>query len=145
MEPSEIKLAPFDQVFFDSLNPADRAQILKPENAVFRTILVGGEKAGVVGYIPFRDEHREGFAQAIVLPAFRGHGIAGIADDLLAKEAGLIRLHVTITTTNIPSLHSIVRAGFTQVSEEKLTELRAQGKLNADQIRFTKEYIQRHA
>ncbi|MEI7741059.1 MAG: GNAT family N-acetyltransferase [bacterium] len=132
-----MELKPFDREFFDSL-PGHEEVVIEPDG-IYYTITLHGEKAGVVGAIPSR-EPKSAFVQIVLAPEFRGRGLTSRAEDELARLHELKTLFATINNDNFASLKAHSKAGFTILSEEKLTHLRELGKLKPNQIRMEKNY-----
>jgi len=132
-----MELVEFDEEFFESLEGKEKV-LIKKEGFNY-TILINGEKAGIVGFFPSIKNNNEGFVQIILSPKFRG-GYLNVAEDFLAEKHNLIRLYATIKTENIVSIKAHMKARFKLVSENKMKILREIGVLGDNEIRMIKEY-----
>ena len=135
----KIELEDFDMKFFNSL--ADKDKIMYNSKGVYHTIMVDGEKAGIVGYIALVSEEKGGFVQIILDKKFRGKGIVEKAEDLLVGVYGLEVLYATIEEENIASLKSHLKLGFKVVAGERLKYLWEKKLLKKNETRLVKKYV----
>lgn len=133
-----IKLLPFDKEFFESIE--DQNLMAYQDDGKYHTILVNGEKAGIVGFLPSRRSEEEGFVQIVLIKSFRGRGLVKTAEDLLARQYGFKRLYATIVKDNLPSISSHLKCGFQMVNEAEMEKLKKGGFLEENEIRLVKEY-----
>jgi RimJ/RimL family protein N-acetyltransferase len=133
-----IKLEKFDKDFFDTLDGKER--VMFSESGTYYTILCDNQKAGVVGYIPMEFSRNLGFVQIVIDPNFRGLGIVGLAEDLLAQKHNLKTLYATIKKNNIISIRAHQKIGFEAIGDKELTELRKNNFLKEDEIKLEKHY-----
>ena len=135
----KIKLADFDHKYYSSLK--DKDSIIPPSiNTIYHIIEVDGLKAGIVGYIPIKNDTTIGFVQIILIPEYRGKGIIKIAEEMLVKKYKIKKLYATIKEQNIASIKAHKKYGFVEEKAEIIEKLRKQGYLKRDQIRFYKYY-----
>jgi len=135
----DVKLKPFSRSFFNTLS--GKEAVLDPDRFEFteyRTILVNGEKAGVVGMIFPKGDRSWGAIQIALEPRFRGKGLLQACEDMLASELKVYNLYATIEKENIHSINSHKRAGFRMLSEVDLKKIRKQGFLKESQVRLYK-------
>jgi RimJ/RimL family protein N-acetyltransferase len=135
-----INLIPLDQTFLKTI--PDNKQILIKKEGVYHTILVNGEKAGIVGFIPTQNSRGEKlyFIQIALLENFRGKGLTKIAEDLIASKYTLPKLYATIEIDNLASLKTHLKAGFEELDKQSLAVLRQNRFLKVNQTRLFKEY-----
>lgn len=94
----------------------------------------------MAGYLPGSFSNDIYFVQVVLAIEFRGRGLAGTAEDLLAKKHKLPTLTATIEKSNIASLKSHLNAGFKELDQEKLNSMREKGFLKENQTRLVKRY-----
>ena len=135
----KIELEDFDMKFFNSL--ADKDKIMYDSKGVYHTIMVDGERAGVVGFIPLVSGEKGGFVQVIIHEDYRGMGLVKKAEDLLVGVYGLEVLYATIEEENIASIEVHKKLGFGMLPENEIEELRNVGHLKDNEIRLIKEYV----
>ena len=132
----EVKLGEFDRNYFQNIE--GHQNILFNKSGTYYNILVSGERAGIVGYVPCKVPSNSGFIQIVISPEFRGKGILHIAENLLAKKHNLKKLFATIKKDNISSIKAHEKAGFKHLDKEYLNFLRQKEKLRDDEIRMKK-------
>jgi len=135
-----ISLGQFDEKLFLSIEGHEEVRYV--DKGVYHTILIDGQKAGVVGYIPMQNSKGENqyFVQIIISSEDRGKGLTKLAEDLLAKTYHLSHLFATIDTNNIASLKAHQKAGFCEIDREIIASLREKGFLKVGQTRLIKIY-----
>lgn len=134
----KIKLGEFDREYFESLDGCDEVSLT--EKGFYNTILCDGKKVGVVGYIPTKFPNNSGFVQIVIAPEFRGKGIIGIAENLLAQKYNLQTLFTTIKKDNVASINAHKKIGFVMTDDKKLSELREKGYLKDNEVRLEKKF-----
>lgn len=132
----KITLADFDDSFYKTIPGHEEARVEK--SGVYYTILVDGVKAGIVGYLPGASTKEVYFVQIAIAPEFRGTGLVGIAEDLLASKHELPALTATVDKSNVASLKAHLKAGFQEIDSAKLASMREQGFLKEGQTRLVK-------
>jgi len=135
-----ITLKTLDLNFFKTISGHD--QVLINVQGVYHTIIVNGEKAGNVGFIPKQNSKGEKIylVQIVLLNEFRGKGITKLAEDLLAEKYHLPHLYATIEKSNIASIKAHLKAGFQEVDKITLNTLYKNGFIKKGQTRLLKEY-----
>lgn len=134
----EVKLANFDDSFLKSL--PDFRKIGLDLKGIYHTIIINGQKAGVVGYIPAKGEEKTGFVQIILKDDFRGLGLMALVEELLARKYNLKTLLATIKKDNLASIRAHEKSGFKLLSAKELDDLRKKGFLKEDEFRFFKNF-----
>jgi len=134
----EIILTVFDKDFCATIPGHEEMRV--EESGVYHTVLVDGEKAGVVGYLSGAVNKEVYFIQVAITPKFRGVGLAGISEDLLAEHYKLPVLVATIETANTSSVRAHLKSGFQELPADKLAYLREKGFLKVGQTRLVKRY-----
>ena len=130
-----MKLQDFDEQFYNSIPGKNEIGI--EEKGFYHTIVLGDKKVGIVGFIPTKFEDM-GFIQIIIAPEFRGQNLTKEAEEMLAKKYGLKELLATIKKENTASIRAHEKAGFQDIPESNLEELRKKGFLKDDDIRMSK-------
>lgn len=130
---SNIKLLPFDEIYFTTLPDFDK--IKYDPKGFYQIISYNNKKAGVVGVIPSKFGHA--FFQIVIDPKFRGKGILKSAAELISDKANITHLDATINKSNIISIKAHLKAGFKPLDEHREKILRDQGFLKSDDIRLT--------
>ena len=134
-----ISLGDFNQEFFESLDGA--RHIVAPtftSEKYYHTVLVEGENAGVVGFVPSRTLPDTGFVQIVLVPAYRGKGLIGKIYDRMIELHSLKTLYATIDKSNTSSIKAHEKIGFKLLPEEELERLRTMGLLQAYEVRLEK-------
>lgn len=137
----QISLSEFNQEFFEGLDDAKR--IAAPTMATekyYHTVMVDGEPAGIVGYIPSNFMPDTGFVQIVLNHAYRGKGLIGKIYDRLIELHSLKTLYATIEKSNTASIKAHDKIGFKLVPEEEMAKLREKGLLQENEIRLKKEF-----
>ncbi|HDQ16552.1 MAG TPA: GNAT family N-acetyltransferase [Candidatus Vogelbacteria bacterium] len=134
----KIELTDFDEDFLESLQDYNQIEI-KPEGT-YHIIVVNSQKAGVVGFIPVKNEKRTGFVQIILKDNFRGLGVMALVEDLLAKKYNLETLLTTIKKDNLASIRTHEKSGFKLLDTKELNDLRERGFLKENELRFRKNF-----
>jgi len=134
-----IQLKDFDLNYFNSLE--DKDKILPPsEGIIYHTIYSEGWRVGIVGYSKMKFGTDGGFIQILIDKPYRGKGLVKEAEDKLARKYKLNVLYATIEKDNIASIKVHEKIGFQILSDEKLNELRKQGFLKENEVRYVKYY-----
>ncbi len=81
-----------------------------------------------------------GFCASYCRAKIKGKGLAGKAEDLLAKKHKLKVLYATIKKTNIASRRAHQKIGFQELTEQEQEKLRKEGFLAADEVRLKKVF-----
>lgn len=136
----EITLDKFDLKFFRTIK--DNINIgyyPKKENTFFYTVLVDGEKAGVIGY--FLGKYNSMHLQIGIHEKFRGKNLVGKFINLLVKEHPEIkRLYATVFDFNKASYKSLIKAGFKELPKKEIDKLKKIGRLDPKAIRLYKKF-----
>ncbi len=135
----KISLGKFDKSIYEFLEGYE--ETLFDEKGFYYLILVDGQRAGVVGFIPVESSDDSGFIQIVIAPEFRGKGILLIAENLLVKKHGLKTLYATMKKDNFASIKAHEKVGFKIVDEKEMDSLRKKGLLKEDEVRFVKSYF----
>lgn len=136
----QVTLQNFDQAYFESL-PRNETLYPPDKKSIYHTIIVDGEKAGIVGYVPLAGDPTIGFVQILLAEAFRGKGLVQIAEGLLVKKYGIKRLYATVKEENCASLKAHQKIGFTELPRAEIEKLRTQGYLHENETRLVKEFV----
>lgn len=136
----KISFDVFDNSFFESIPGHEQVSIKK--DGVYHNFLVGGERAGVVGFIPTQNNRGEKlyFVQIALSDKFRGKGLTKLAEDLLAEKYDIPILYATIEKDNEASIKAHLKAGFQEMEEETLDSLYKNGFLRVSQTRLFKRF-----
>lgn len=131
---SELYLAEFNPKFRKSISGYENTTI--HPDGTYHTIIDGGKKVGIIGFIPRGSNN---FEQIAILPKYRHQGITQKASTLLAKLYNLDHLNAHIDDKNIASIKAHLKSGFKQ--NIKLTKtLFDLNKLPKNSKIYTKKY-----
>lgn len=132
-----ISLGDFNQEFFEHLDGARHIVVPTFANEkYYHTVLVEGENAGIVGFIPSRTLPDTGFVQIVLAPAYRGKGLISKIYDRLIELHSLKTLYAIIDKSNTASIKAHEKIGFKILPEEELEKLRAMGLLQTYEVRL---------
>lgn len=136
----KIELEKFDLDFLASI--LGHEEIVIRDDGVYYVFTADGQKAGVVGFLPF--EKDAGFVQVAVSPDFRGKGLVKLAEEELARKHDLKILYATINQDNKNSIRAHINAGFEPEDIERMQFLRSRGLLKSSEVRLRKDFINSH-
>ena len=137
---AELSLAPFNQEYCDSLDKRERRLLLLPPQAEakwFRTVKLGNKRVGIVG-APYQTGRY--WAQIIIDPDYRGKRYAGKAEELLANELSIKKMHAMIAKWNSASIKAHLRLGYKPVAPRELTAHYEYGLLPKYMLLYEKEF-----
>ena len=135
---SKILLKDFDKDYYSSINGFDN--ICLDSKGFYNTIFLGEEKVGIVGFIPLKNNPREGFFQILIHPDYRGKGLLKSVLPVFVRNYNLLSLYATIKEDNTVSISLHKKLGFKKLSGEQLTFLRKNGFLRENELRFKKSF-----
>lgn len=131
-----MQLIDFDKNFYESIEGKDEIGI--EEKGIYRTIIIDGKKAGIVGIIP-TNYPGTAFVQILITPEFRGQNLTKDVEEMLAREHGITEMLATIKKDNTASIRAHEKAGFQYLTEPELDELRKKGFLDINKTRLIKK------
>lgn len=130
-----MELIDFDQEFYNSIPGKDEIEV--SEKGTYRTILIDGKKAGIVGFIPTNFDG-SAFFMILIAPEFRGQNLTGEAEEMLARKYEISEMLATIKKENTASIRAHEKAGFEYIPENEIKELRKKGFLKENETRLRK-------
>lgn len=131
----KVKLATFDVSFLKRIKDYRKIH-LDPEDGIFYTIILGGKKAGVIGFKT--KETNLHFLKIGIHQNFRGQGIFEKALNLLAEKHKIKRIYSTVALTNIASVKAHEKIGFKRIPKREEDELKEKKLLLKRNIRMVK-------